>query len=115
MAPPRRGETKENWKMQSARGKHVQKVQKQQLGDDHAHVHALSKAQAISYYDMDGVILDVNERSSAAAWLLLLRHHQQESAAARNRRRRAPRICLTRAAPPSPSSRPRGGRNHGAP
>jgi methyl-accepting chemotaxis protein len=51
--------------MQSARGKHVQKVQKQQLGDDHAHVHALSKAQAISYYDMDGMILDVNENFEA--------------------------------------------------
>ena len=51
--------------MQSARGRHVEKVQKQQLLEEHAHVLALSKAQPISYYDMDGMILDVNENFEA--------------------------------------------------
>src|SRR3954447_9145072 len=64
MAPPRRGETRRA-KMQNARGKHVQKVQKQQSSEDHAQVLALSKAQPISYYDMDGCVLDVNENFEA--------------------------------------------------
>jgi methyl-accepting chemotaxis protein len=51
--------------MQNARGKHVQKVQKQQSSEDHAQVLALSKAQPISYYDMDGCVLDVNENFEA--------------------------------------------------
>src|SRR3954454_7821850 len=64
MAPPRRGETRRA-KMQNARGKHVQKVQKQQSSEDHAQVLALSKAQPISYYDMDGWVLDVNANFEA--------------------------------------------------
>ena len=45
--------------MKSARGQ--KSNQKQQAWDDHAQIMAIHRAEAISYYDMDGVILDVND------------------------------------------------------
>ncbi|MFZ0734536.1 MAG: PAS domain S-box protein [Candidatus Sulfotelmatobacter sp.] len=47
--------------MKSSRGKKVSGIEEQRLLDEHAHIVSLSKAQPISYYDMDGMILEVNE------------------------------------------------------
>jgi len=46
--------------MNRVRGKKVGKLS-QQMNEDHAQIVALSKAQPISDYSMDGIILDVNE------------------------------------------------------
>ena len=47
--------------MKSSRGKKVNGVEEQKLMDEHAHIAALSRVQPIVYYDLDGLILDVNE------------------------------------------------------
>ncbi len=47
--------------MNSVRGKKAGKLDQRQMKDDRAQIEALSKAQPISDYDMDGTVLDVNE------------------------------------------------------
>jgi len=45
--------------MKSARGKKANKLT--QASDDHARLAAVNRAQPVAHYDMDGIILDVNE------------------------------------------------------
>ena len=47
--------------MKSARGSKATKLGKQQMQDDHAQVVAIRKAQPVVVYDMDGIVLDINE------------------------------------------------------
>lgn len=47
--------------MKSSRGKKISGIEEQRLRDAYAHILAISRAQPIGYYDMEGMILDVNE------------------------------------------------------
>jgi len=47
--------------MKSARGSKATKLDKHQMQDDHAQVMAIRKAQPVVVYDMDGMVLDINE------------------------------------------------------
>jgi len=48
--------------MNRSRGSKAMKLDKQQIVDDHAQIMAIRKAQPVAVYDMDGMILDVNEK-----------------------------------------------------
>jgi len=47
--------------MNSARGKKATKLDQQRINDEHAQITAINKAQPVSQYDMDGIVLEVNQ------------------------------------------------------
>src|ERR1700686_205934 len=47
--------------MNSARGNKATKLDQQRINDEPAQITAISKAQPGSHYDMDGIVLEVNQ------------------------------------------------------
>jgi methyl-accepting chemotaxis protein len=59
--------------MNSARGKKATKLDQQRINDEHAQIAAIGKAQPVSHYDMDGIVLEVNQNFEQ-----LLGYHREE-------------------------------------